>query len=79
MPAPSIRTVPEVVITRFPHLRDKLLSRVTDDEEFSALCNDYSSVVMTLKRLSQNSGSDWDEFTALKSSLEVEILECLSR
>ena len=79
MPAPAIRTIPYAVITRFTHLGDKLLSKAADDEEFSSLCNDYCSVVMALKRLSQAGGSDWDEFTALKSSLEVEILERLSR
>lgn len=78
MPAPLIRTVPDAVINRFPHLRDRLLSKVAD-EEFSSLCSDYASVVTILEGMSCKSGGDWDELTALKSSLEVEILERLSQ
>ena len=79
MPAAMIRTVPEAVIKRFPHLRNRLLTEVANDEEFSFLCNDYCSVVMIIEGTSRESGSDWEELTALKSSLEVEILERLTQ
>ena len=71
--------IPNAVIQRFSHLRDKLVKKVVEDVEFLYLCDDYSSVVRSLN-LPENKGSaQREEVTILKGELELEILERLSR
>ena len=79
MPALLTKSVPQAVVTRFPHLRDRLASRVEGDEEFLNLCEDYAAVVVSLKRLVGKDSDGREELVCLKNSLEVEILERLSR
>ena len=70
---------PETVIQRFPHLREKLVTKAFEDEEFLALCDDYASLVRMLKSLEMKDSAQRDELTLLKGALELEILERLSR
>jgi len=71
--------VPETVLQRFPHLREKLVTKAIEDREFLSLCDDYSSLVRTLKSLRVEDSAHRDELTMLKGALELEILERLSR
>jgi hypothetical protein len=71
--------VPQVVVRRFPHLGDQIVARAVADVSFLSLCDDYSSLVTTLASLEGGAGESREELMSLKASLEVEILERLTR
>ncbi|RLA42496.1 MAG: hypothetical protein DRQ97_13935 [Gammaproteobacteria bacterium] len=71
--------ITEAVARRFPHLSDKLLTKADEDGEFLSLCGDYASLVRTLNSLGEEESVHRDDLTMLKSALELEILERLSR
>ena len=71
--------IPEPVVRRFPHLETKLHKMAMKDEGFSQLCQDYKEVVDTLKQASAHKNDTRADLLALKTTLEVEILEQVSR
>jgi hypothetical protein len=71
--------VPQVVVHRFPHLGDQIVARALADVNFLSLCDDYSSLVTTLASVEGGTGENREELMSLKASLEVEILERLTR
>jgi hypothetical protein len=71
--------VPRVVVQRFPHLGDQIVARAVADVNFLSLCDDYSSLVSALESVEGRTGANRDELMSLKASLEVEILERLTR
>jgi hypothetical protein len=70
---------PEPVVRRFPYLRAELQQMVNKDESFKQLCKDYKDLVNTLKQTSANTSDTRTDLLGLKTSLEVEILEQVSR
>lgn len=70
---------PEPVVRRFPHLETELHEMAMMDEEFSQLCQDYRDVVETLKQTSLHQSDTRADLLGLKTTLEVEILEQVSR
>ena len=71
--------IPQVVVHRFPHLGDQIVARAAADVNFLSLCDDYSSLVTTLASVEGGTGENREELMSLKASLEVEILERLTR
>jgi hypothetical protein len=71
--------VPQVVVHRFPHLGDQIVARAAADVNFLWLCGDYSALVTTLASVEGGTGENREELMSLKASLEVEILERLTR
>jgi hypothetical protein len=71
--------VPQVAVHRFPHLGEQILARAVADVNFLSLCDDYSSLVSALASVEGGTGENRQELMSLKASLEVEILERLSR
>jgi hypothetical protein len=71
--------IPEPVVRRFPHLEMELHDLVMKDESFSQLCHDYQDVVGALKQISAHKSDTRSDLLALKTTLEVEILEHVSR
>jgi hypothetical protein len=69
----------QVVVHRFPHLGDQIVARALADVNFLSLCDDYSSLVATLASVEGGTGENREELMSLKASLEVEILERLTR
>jgi hypothetical protein len=67
------------VVRRFPHLETKLHAMVLNDENFSQLCRDYRDVVNALKSCNSFKGDTRSDLLVLKTTLEVEILEQVSR
>jgi len=67
------------VIQRFPHLREKLVTRSAENVEFLSLCEDYSSLVWALTSLKEKEIDQREELSMLKHALELEILERLFR
>jgi len=70
---------PEPVIRRFPYLGTKLHEMVVNDESFRQLCQDYKELVNALKQTSAYRGDTRSDLLSLKTTLEVEILEQVSR
>ena len=70
---------PGSVIRRFPYLETELHEKVTKDESFRQLCQDYTDLVSTLKQPSTYTGDTKSDLLGLKTTLEVEILEQVSR
>jgi hypothetical protein len=71
--------IPEPVVRRFPHLEAELHEMVMEDENFSQLCRDYQDVVGALKHTSAHKSDTRADLLGLKTTLEVEILEHVSR
>jgi acetylglutamate synthase len=71
--------IPEPVVMRFPHLETELHEMAMKDKEFSQLCLDYKDVVDTLKQVDAHNSDTRADLLALKTTLEVEILEQVSR
>lgn len=70
---------PDFVVSRFPHLETKLNSMVSNDESFRQLCFDYQDLVNALNQKSTQSSETREDLLGLKTSLEVEILEQVTR
>jgi hypothetical protein len=71
--------MPGPVVRRFPYLETELHEMVEKDESFRQLCQDYKELVSALKRTSTYSGETRSDLLGLKTTLEVEILEQVSR
>jgi hypothetical protein len=71
--------MPEPVVRRFPHLKAELHEMAMEDESFSQLCRDYRDVVGALKHTSAHKSDTRADLLSLKTTLEVEILEHVSR
>jgi hypothetical protein len=71
--------VSQVVVHRFPHLGEQIMARALVDVNFLSLCDDYSSLVSTLASAEGGTGESREELMSLKASLEVDILERLTR
>jgi hypothetical protein len=71
--------IPGPVVRRFPHLETELNEMAMKDENFSQLCQDYQDVVGALKQISTHKSDTRSDLLALKTTLEVEILEQVSR
>ena len=52
---------------------------VAKDESFRQLCQDYKDLVSALKRTNSYTGETRSDLLGLKTALEVEILEQVSR
>jgi len=52
---------------------------VMNDESFRQLCQDYTDLVSTLKQPGTYTGDTKSDLLGLKTTLEVEILEQVSR
>ena len=70
---------PGPVIRRFPYLKTELQKMVGKDESFRQLCQDYTDLVSTLKQPDTYTGDTKSDLLGLKTTLEVEILEQVSR
>ena len=70
---------PGPVIRRFPHLETELHEMAEMDESFWQLCRDYKDLVSALKRTSVDADDTRSDLLGLKTTLEVEILEQVSR
>ena len=70
---------PGPVIRRFPYLETELHEMVEKDESFRQLCQDYKDLVSALKQTSADMSDTRSDLLGLKTSLEVEILEQVSR
>jgi len=67
------------LIDRFPHLQREILRLLDHDSGFSQLNEDYELLLRSLADGSQCSVGDRQDLMNLKTSLEVEALERLSR
>jgi len=67
------------VIRRFPYLETELHEMAEKDESFRQLCQDYKDLLSALKKTSAYQGDTRSDLLGLKTSLEVEILERVSR
>jgi hypothetical protein len=71
--------IPEPLVRRFPHLETELHEMAIKDESFSQLCQDYQDVIGALKHTSAQNSDTRVDLLGLKTTLEVEILEQVSR
>jgi hypothetical protein len=71
--------IPDPLVRRFPHLESELHEMAMKDEGFSQLCQDYKDVVDTLKQANAHKSDTRADLLVLKTALEVEILEQVSR
>lgn len=70
---------PGPVIRRFPYLETELHEMAEMDESFRQLCRDYKDLLSALKRTSVDADDTRSDLIGLKTTLEVEILEQVSR
>ena len=70
---------PGPVIRRFPYLETELHEMAEKDESFRQLCQDYKDLVSALKQTSAHQVDTRSDLLGLKTTLEVEILEQVSR
>lgn len=70
---------PGLVIRRFPYLENELQEMAEKDEGFRQLCQDYKDLVRALKRPNSYVGETRSDLLGLKTTLEVEILEQITR
>ena len=71
--------VQKSLIDRFPHLRHEINDLSEADPVFQQLTDDYSLLTRSIQNTSAESGGDLEEMMRLKTLLEVEALEILSR
>lgn len=69
----------EPVVTRFPYLESDLQALAGQDGGFRQLCQDYNDLVYELKNGGSYKGNTREDLRSLRTSLEVEILENISR
>ena len=72
-------SVPTVVLRLFPHLGQQLAAAAEREPAFLELCEDYSSIMTSIEQMDAANTGDREELLSLKSSLEAEILERVSR
>ena len=70
---------PEPVIRRFPYLATELYEMAEKDESFWQLCQDYKDLVGALQQTNTHVGDTRSDLLSLKTTLEVEILEQVTR
>ena len=71
--------LPGPVVRRFPYLETALHEMAINDESFRQLCHDYQDLVSALEQTSNQSGDTRADLLGLKITLEVEILEQVTR
>ena len=71
--------IPGSVVRRFPYLEAELHEMAVKDEGFRHLCQDYKDLVSTLEHSDTYKVDTRSELLGLKTTLEVEILEQVSR
>ena len=64
---------------RFPHLRHEIHDLTEADPGFQQLYDDYELLTRSIQDACAETDGDMEEMIALKTSLEVEALELLSR
>lgn len=64
---------------RFPHLQVQAEKLASTDDEFLSLCVDYAAIVELVQSSGDKDANRRNELSGLKASLELEILERLSR
>jgi hypothetical protein len=75
-----VRTeIPWPVARRFPYLVSELHEMVVTDDGFRQLCQDYRDLVSTLEQPNTYTGDTKSELLGLRTTLEVEILEQVTR
>jgi len=71
--------VQKSLIDRFPHLRHEINDLVEANPVFKQLSDDYALLTRSIQNINVESGGDLEEMMHLKTLLEVEALEVLSR
>ncbi len=75
--------VPHIVqkslIDRFPHLRHEIHVLTETDPVFQQLIDDYELLTRSIRNIAAETDKDREEMISLKTQLEVEALEILSR
>ena len=64
---------------RFPHLRHEIRDLAETDPVFQQLSDDYALLTRSIQNIEAETGGDLEEMMSLKTLLEVEALEILSR
>jgi len=67
------------LVDRFPHLQREIRRLLDQDSGFGQLNEDYELLLRSLSDNSQFSAGDREDLVSLKTSLEAEALEKLSR
>ena len=71
--------VQKSLIDRFPHLRHDINDLSETDPVFRQLSDDYVLLTRSIQDINSEPGADLEEMMSLKTLLEVEALEILSR
>ena len=71
--------VQKSLIDRFPHLRHEIQVLAKADPVFQQLIDDYVLLNRSIQNIEVDTGTELEEMLSLKTSLEVEALEILSR
>ena len=70
---------PGPVTRRFPYLENELQEMAEKDESFRQLCQDYKELISALNQSTACAGDTRSDLLGLKTTLEVEILEQVTR
>lgn len=71
--------VQKSLIDRFPHLRNEIHVLAVNDPVFQQLADDYVLLTRSIQNIEAEAGAELEEMMSLKTLLEVEALEILSR
>ena len=71
--------VQKSLIDRFPHLRHHIHALADSDPVFQQLIDDYVLLTRSIQNIEAEMGAELEEMMSLKTLLEVEALEILSR
>ena len=71
--------IPGPVTRRFPYLKKELHEMVVKNESFRQLCQDYKELISALNQSDAYVDDTRSELLGLKTTLEVEILEQVTR
>jgi hypothetical protein len=72
-------TSPIPLVDRFPHLQREIQHLFDHDSGFRHLNEDYELLLRSLANSSEDAAGDREDLVSLKTSLEAEALEKLSR
>jgi hypothetical protein len=79
LPAPPNARCVQLLLDRFPHVREVSEQLLNDSEAFRELCEEYQACTEAIERLGHSAASAGllTEYLALRLRLEGELLRCV--
>ena len=78
--APQAADYVQLLVERFPHVREMAQQLLEESDVFRDLCEEYAACTEVIERLARSQGDAGlrTEYSALRLRLEGELLRCVS-